>query len=244
VVQDTQSGFSFVAADQPSVAGKRLSSITTGNCFPKTRVRGFRRRASGRLSLVAAQSPGFTPGWRTCAYKTVSGRREWPNRDPLGDRAFRSRIGYVQTAKRRSKTELTLYSFVSNNALSRFDPLGLSQGILGIPGTGGRCCNRTSKPEFWIDDGVWKPLPPGTCTGFRDDCDGYTCEGGFYTVHDLGSGSCTPNDQSLNNLNRRWTPTCPGPYATPPGPEYPGGPGGRGGPVGNPPPPGYRWATM
>jgi RHS repeat-associated protein len=85
VVQACQSGFSFLAAAPLSVAGERLSPAATLTSSQKTRVRGFRRCASGRLSRPGQRSPGFTLGLRACSYKSASGRREWLNRDPLGE---------------------------------------------------------------------------------------------------------------------------------------------------------------
>lgn len=52
----------------------------------------------------------FTPGSRACAYKTASGRAEWPNRDPIGEEGG-----------------LNLYGFVYNNPMSFLDPYGLDQ---------------------------------------------------------------------------------------------------------------------
>jgi len=50
----------------------------------------------------------FTPGSRGCGYKTVSGRHEWPNRDPLGE------FGGFD-----------LYEFVGNTPVDLYDPDGL-----------------------------------------------------------------------------------------------------------------------
>jgi len=172
--------------------------------------------------------------------------QRWMNRDPLAERGFREEVAYVLSAKRHVETELTLYTFVINDPLRRADRLGLGQGILGIPGTGGVCCNSSSQTNYWIDDGKWKPLPPGECTSWSSDCDGMTCAGGFYAVSDTGSFTCPKdpwNPKTSKCMDRtRWTPTKSGPDAVPPGPPYPGYPGEhRGGPVGNPPPGPGTW---
>ena len=54
----------------------------------KTRVRGFRRHASGQTSSRRRCRSIITPGLRGCGYKIVSGRHEWPNHDPLGEPGF------------------------------------------------------------------------------------------------------------------------------------------------------------
>jgi hypothetical protein len=62
-----------------------LCPATTTTSLLRTRVGGFRRRRSGRKSRRARVRSMFTPGSRVCAYKTAPGRREWPNRDPIGE---------------------------------------------------------------------------------------------------------------------------------------------------------------
>ena len=71
----------------------------------KTRVRGFRRHASGRLSSRRRCRSIITPGSRGCAYKTVSGRHEWPNRDPLGEPGFELVANRPKVEKKTLKTE-------------------------------------------------------------------------------------------------------------------------------------------
>ena len=50
----------------------------------------------------------FTPGSRACGYKTVSGRHEWLNHDPIGERGG-----------------INLYGFVGNNPGNKVDAYGL-----------------------------------------------------------------------------------------------------------------------
>jgi len=94
----------------PSAALDRRAFTSTWATSPlKTRVGGSRCRPSGRLSRRGRCRSMFTPGLRGCGYKTVSGRHEWPNRDPIGERGG-----------------LNLYGYVGNNPISRVDPLGWS----------------------------------------------------------------------------------------------------------------------
>jgi uncharacterized protein RhaS with RHS repeats len=60
----------------------------------------------------------FTPGLRGCGYKTVSGRHEWLNRDPIQEAGG-----------------LNLYGYVGNSPINRIDPLGLEPGY-GNPVSG------------------------------------------------------------------------------------------------------------
>jgi hypothetical protein len=57
----------------------------------------------------------FTPGSRTCAYKTASGLGKWPNRDP--NEEFGG---------------LNIYEFVANNPLKLIDPFGLGTWSITI----------------------------------------------------------------------------------------------------------------
>jgi uncharacterized protein RhaS with RHS repeats len=83
------------------------NAAQTTHSFPKTRVRGSCRHASGRMSRRGRGRSMFTPGSRPCAYKTASGRHEWPNRDPFGE-----------------KGGINLYAYVGYNPLHVFDPYG------------------------------------------------------------------------------------------------------------------------
>ena len=102
MVADRQSRVTFLAADLLSAAQPSPTPL------PKTRVRGFRRHASGRLSRRGRSRSMFTPGSRTCAYKTASGLGKWLSRDPIGERGG-----------------INLYAFLNNNVLNNEDRLGL-----------------------------------------------------------------------------------------------------------------------
>lgn len=85
-----------------------IGPLSDGATSPlRTRIRGFNRGLSGRKTRRQAGRPMNAPGLRACAYKTASGRREWPNRDPLGEHAG-----------------VNLYRYLYNSPLDYFDPLG------------------------------------------------------------------------------------------------------------------------
>src|SRR5262249_11851504 len=123
VVRDVKSGFPLLAADCLLVAAKSLSCFAPRACSSKNRVSGFRLCASGRFSRPTKQSPGFTQRWRTCPYKTASGRREWPNRDPVREYGFE-----LLRKKKWGRPERTsnLYVFIRNSPPNNFDSHGLS----------------------------------------------------------------------------------------------------------------------
>lgn len=128
--------------------------------------------------------------------------------------------------------EANLYSYVGNSPVVNVDPRGLTRWPL----VGGLCCNNTPRVEWWMDDGVWKRLLPGECTGILDDCDGMTCRGGFYVIYNLEYGLCGTGTDCKKAANRRWTPVRQGPNAK--------SPRDRTGPYGNNnPPPGYSWGN-
>jgi len=112
MVADRQSRVTFLAADLLSAAQPSPTSS------PKTRVGGFRRRPSGRLSRRARSRSMFTPGSRTCAYKTASGLGKWPNRDPMDEEGG-----------------LNLYAFVGNNPLNLIDTDGKAPAPSAPPTT-------------------------------------------------------------------------------------------------------------
>ena len=121
MVESAQSCFTFLAADresaarQPATFGQLLDHRPHPTFTarlphrPKTRVRGFSGCPSGQTSRRGRGRSINTPGSRACGYKTVSGRHEWPNRDPLVEQGG-----------------LNLYGFAGNDSIDNNDPLGLS----------------------------------------------------------------------------------------------------------------------
>jgi hypothetical protein len=81
----------------------------------------------------------FTPGSRGCAYKTVSGRHEWPNRDPLKENGFNSLYGNL-IHKKKSNSEIAneylakLYS-IRPYVRQRIEPLAnrINWDMVSIP---------------------------------------------------------------------------------------------------------------
>jgi RHS repeat-associated protein len=147
--------------------------------------------------------------------------QRWLNRDPIQEQTG---VFSRKELRAQAKAGWNLYSFCLNDPGNRADTDGrnwfthLLSEIFRYGGFGGTCCNNTQKTEWWLDNGQWKQLPPGKCTGFTDDCDGLTCQGGFWPVSFGGSGQCNP-DQTCTTL----PPTSrPNPTATPTiGPQGP-----------------------
>jgi hypothetical protein len=80
VVETTTSRFPFLAAEPLPVR----RSLGGGETSPlKTRVGGPRQWPSGRLSRRGRPRRRIATGSAWCAYQTASGRRKWPNRDPI-----------------------------------------------------------------------------------------------------------------------------------------------------------------
>ena len=107
MVPSCQSGFNLLAAEPPKAERECFVSAAHPPSSQKNRVGGFSGCPSGRLSRRGRGRSIFTAGSRVCAYKTVSGRHEWPNRDPIEEKGGNN-----------------LYDFVANNALNSTDYLG------------------------------------------------------------------------------------------------------------------------
>ena len=103
----------------------------------RTRVEVFRRLPSGRFSPRRRRAPGIATGSNRCGYKTLSGRPEWPNRDPLQDGS--SLVYAINSFDPEEDLGLSpfqvetieganLYSFVANQATGLWDGFGTSKG--------------------------------------------------------------------------------------------------------------------
>jgi hypothetical protein len=114
----------------------------------------------------------FTPGSRTCAYKTASGRGKWPNRDPIQEAGG-----------------LNLYTYVANNPIYLHDVMGLSGTLTidvraggGIPGLIG---SSGGSGHAWI---TYKP-DNGTITTYgtyEHGALGYNYAGGLLINQEVG----------------------------------------------------------
>ena len=112
MVANHPSGFFDLAA-----APRQPLAVTTWPTSPrKTRVGFFRHRSSGQTSSRRRCRSMFTPGSRACGYKTVSGRHEWLNRDPIQENG-----GY------------NLYAFISNVSVNSVDAFGLCDEMPPLP---------------------------------------------------------------------------------------------------------------
>ncbi len=214
MVQGSQSG--FLAVDPASVRRSLVQGGSAAAALPtsplKTRARGFSQPPSGRSSRRGRGGRTLPTGCRAYACKTASSRVKWPNRDPIHEVGFLTLKGKKQGW--HELAELNLYAFVLNHPVGRVD----SYGLRDWGPFGGKCCNKSSSPEWvLVGDGYWKELPPGQCTGFWEDCDGYTCSGGFYAVSNFMEGTCDPLTLcTKKDLDKRWTLSGGGPFSKSP----------------------------
>lgn len=92
-----------------AAAGRVASTSSTPTSPLKTRVGGSALHPSGRSSRRRRRSPETATGCHRYGYKITSGRRDWLNRDPIGEKGGAS-----------------LYAFVRNYPAGNIDPTGLS----------------------------------------------------------------------------------------------------------------------
>ena len=163
-----QSCFPSLAASPLSAASRGAFAPTWPTSSQQTRVGVSRPRASGRLSRRVQVRPTITPGSRPCAYRTASGRRNWLNRDPIGERGG-----------------LNLFGFVENSPTTKSDAYGLDvAGPYDVPISPPKW-----NPKEWMKgrenccayayDRPGKSLQPGELGGMSKYPDfsqgGYTC---------------------------------------------------------------------
>jgi RHS repeat-associated protein len=99
-----RSSQAFLPSPEPSNSDDRAWATSP----LETRVMGSDQWPSGRWSNESEETLEVATGFHGCAYETASGRREWLNRDPLGEEGG-----------------INLYGFVGNNPINRVDPYGL-----------------------------------------------------------------------------------------------------------------------
>jgi hypothetical protein len=113
-----------IASETPTIIPD-LSAVVQplfGGTKAETRVGVSEDPAPGRYLLVVAQRPDGTMVLAGYAYETASGRREWPNRDPIGEEAFY--FGFTNNGELPFE-ESNLYAFLRNDPNERIDLLGL-----------------------------------------------------------------------------------------------------------------------
>lgn len=122
---------SLAAGPPPSAAAACRSATCRATSIPKTPVRGSRRSASGRISRHCSQAPEIATGCARYPYKSVSGRRKWPNRDPLNEQSFAllfsTDIPLTPESFAKLADERNTYQFVANRPLDRIDLYGLAK---------------------------------------------------------------------------------------------------------------------
>lgn len=146
VVTGDSSCFASLAARPPSAAGVCRSVSGRATSPLENRVGGFRRGPSGRPSPRRFRGRASATGCRRRGYKTASGRRQWLNRDPIGE-----------------AEGINLYTFVYNNPLGWTYPFGLSIqppskppisiGVPGFPDLTWVSRDRSGKRPKWVPSG-------------------------------------------------------------------------------------------
>ena len=148
MVQSGQSRFTLLAAQPLSAARAGLAAPDFPTAPLKTRVRSSALHPSGRRSRGQRRRPGTTTGSTRCDCKTAAGRREWPNRDPIGE-----------------KGGINLYEVARNGPVDYIDAAGENPLVLIIVGVGawffGSGCKEQEAPlppalpehikDFWED---------------------------------------------------------------------------------------------
>ena len=136
MVQGCQSCIPSLAAGPLSAARSAALTPTWVISPAETRIGGRRCGASGRLSRRGRRRREIATGSRGCRYKTASGRRKWPNRDPLGEAGFEA-LRTAPEFDERERAEqglrgrvavqhgVNLYAYELNDPLNQIDALGL-----------------------------------------------------------------------------------------------------------------------
>jgi hypothetical protein len=159
VVQCFQSRSTPLAADASPAAPDLLPaphSFSGGPTSPRnTRVGGSRCSPSGRTSRRGRVRPMFTPGSRACAYKTASGRGEWPNRDPIDEQGFEALSDPGESSDIIPPDGANLYTYVINAPTSWVDPLGLACAKPGVGDPRARASRRRAQRKCEGQGGRW-----------------------------------------------------------------------------------------
>lgn len=130
VTANGHSGFGGASDDRMPIGDGRpgVGRLSDRATSPqKTRVTGFCDTPLGRLSRRHAHRPINRPDSRACDYKTASGLRGWPNRDPWGEAGFegtRGRGFSVGGIPAEAQEGPNPYRFVRNDSLNSLDADG------------------------------------------------------------------------------------------------------------------------
>ncbi len=184
MVPSCQSGFNLLAAEPPKADRGRFVSAARPTSSPKNRVGGFRRHASGRLSRRRRFQPMFTPGSRACAYKTASGRGNWPNRDPYDEDGFM--VFMDENDIPLMEQTINPYLFAVNDPLIHLDWLGLkSSGGSGASSSDRASCCAKAKQQG---------LDHGNVGG------GVCCDGKMYACVWIRGGATGANSKKAKQI--------------------------------------------